>query len=280
MTGPFSATVLEGLLDHGIEIAGVVTPAPRTRPGLRALPVLGGQADDIENIAYNQQLPCLRVQDFDAKRIRAQVRRLAPDIIVVACFPKKIPASFVALAPLGGFNLHPSLLPRYRGPIPLFWQFRDGRNEFGITLHRLSNELDGGDIALQRAIAMPDGISGAQANRLLAQEGANMISDLLRNMAEGRLVETPQDESLATCQGWPQRRDFHLSPMWTARRAWNFIKGTRHWRQPYTIEYPETTLSIDDAIGYTLQRGQANIIGIAPNRQLLRFSDGSLLVGK
>jgi methionyl-tRNA formyltransferase len=80
-----------------------------------------------------------------------------PDVVLSFHFDQIFTLDTLALAPLGGVNIHPSLLPRHRGPIPAFWALQEGPGATGISIHRIAARIDTGDVLAQRAHALPPG---------------------------------------------------------------------------------------------------------------------------
>ena len=142
-----STLVLRGLLNDRRDVVGVVLPAaavphllPDPAPPLARLsPPTGpalplGEPADLLSLAWSRGLPVLAVGDFGHEAALAALAAFAPDVAVVACLTRRIPAAALAVPRVGFLNLHPSLLPLYRGPQPLFWQLRDGAPT-GATVH-------------------------------------------------------------------------------------------------------------------------------------------------
>jgi methionyl-tRNA formyltransferase len=242
-----SAIVLRGLLDDGREVAGVVVPAAAvphllTNPtsptasldAPAALALSLGQPADLLSLAWGRNLPVLAIGDFSHADTLAALAAFAPDIAVVACFTQRIAPAALAVPRLGFLNLHPSLLPLYRGPQPLFWQLRDGAPT-GATVHYMDEGLDTGDIAAQTAVPLPDGIDGPAAERTLALAGLELLRGVLDHLARGVVTRQPQGAG-GSYQRAPTGADFALSTGWPARRAFNFMRGTADWGRPYPVE--------------------------------------------
>jgi methionyl-tRNA formyltransferase len=130
------------------------------------------------------------------------VRTLASagcDVILSWFWPKKIPARVLGLAPRGAFGVHPSLLPRWRGPDPFFWSIRRGDRETGVTLHRLEPEYDTGRIVEQRAVAIEDDDDGWSLAKKLDRPSLALLVSCAQRLARGEVLEgAPQDEGRAT----------------------------------------------------------------------------------
>src|SRR4051794_33572606 len=169
MAGATSAAVLSALLAAGAEIAGVVLPAGRLARATQPEPIasiapplipLASPSPTIADLARARGIPAFELRRAAEPAALRALAQLRPDLGCVACFPLRLPPELLALPPLGFLNMHPSLLPRHRGPDPLFWTLRDGGERAGVTIHYMDERFDTGDVALQAPLALPDGISG------------------------------------------------------------------------------------------------------------------------
>jgi methionyl-tRNA formyltransferase len=205
------------------------------------------------------------------------VRDPRPDLILVACFPRRLPPEVVGLARWDCLNLHPSLLPRYRGPAPLFWQLRAGETETGVTLHRITARLDAGELIAQRRVALPEGASGSELEGLLGEEGGGLLLETVAAAPGGALFARPQDEALASHQPLPAPPDFEVPTTWSARRAFNFIRGTGEWGYPYAVVSPGGRWQVSAATRWF--EGRLSILSEhADGRLHIQFLDGILEV--
>jgi methionyl-tRNA formyltransferase len=125
-------------------------------------------------------------------------------------------------------NLHPSLLPAYRGPEPLFWQLRQGETNTGFSLHVLTKELDTGPILLQEPVTFPTGASRNELDTIFARQGAEAFSGLLSEAALSTtvLATSEQNPQAASYYPPPRPHDYALNTNWSAQHAYNFIRGT------------------------------------------------------
>ena len=225
-SGSLSLIPLEQLLisDHSICAISVAEGSLDRAQDPRFPIVLEGPGS-IESLARSNEIPVIRLP-LDLSQSLVEIKRFEPDVILVSCFPRKLPNSILSIPTVGCFNLHPSLLPAYRGPAPLFWQFREGQTEFGVTLHRMSLQLDRGNIIGQLPVTIPDGVTIERANSLLATAGYQLLAQALADFEQAAVQEIPQDEGIASYQGFPSESDFAVSNQWTAKRLFNFIRAT------------------------------------------------------
>ena len=268
MSGQFSTLVFEGFLNAGMDVCGLVIPAsdstsdmpPITRldpdPPRSQLPMSRPYLQrSITHLAWQNQVPVFELRRLSSADAAVQLAALEADLAIVACFPRLIPEHILAVPPRGFLNLHPSLLPELRGPYPLFWTFRLGKQRTGVTVHHMDDGLDSGDIALQRELFLPDGVSGRQASALLAAHGASLLLDACRQLAAGTLPAIPQCGGVSMYSR-PSAEDFHIPISWSARHAYNFIRGTAEWRQPYRITGQGIDLALHQAISYDAEATQ------------------------
>jgi methionyl-tRNA formyltransferase len=224
-------------------------PVPGARGPRRLVPgrTLSSPTSDPVEGARAGKVPIWAIRDPRDPRAVSLLRGLAPAWIAVACFPWRLGTDWRNGSPLGAVNIHPSLLPAYRGPAPLFWQLRAGERRTGVTLHRLDAGLDTGPIVRRRAVPLPDGIDTDGAESLLAGAGARLLADALRGAG---LRGRPQPVRGRSRQGWPSGPDRVVSRRWSARRAYNFIRGAARWG-PFVVDAPRgERLTVADAVGF------------------------------
>jgi methionyl-tRNA formyltransferase len=126
-----------------------------------------------------------------------ELTALRPDLILVAAYGKYIPDEVLRLAPLGALNLHPSLLPRWRGACPVPAAVLAGDRETGVTVHFVVDEMDAGDILSQAALPIGENDRAIDLMAQLAVLGARLYVDTLRGWHAGQIVPRVQDHGVA-----------------------------------------------------------------------------------
>ncbi|MDX1433823.1 MAG: formyltransferase family protein [Gammaproteobacteria bacterium] len=174
----------------------------------------------------------------------------APDVIVSACFSLRLPQAVLDWPRHGCLNVHPSLLPAFRGPSPIFWQLHEGPGSTGVTVHRMVEAVDAGPVVAREDRPLEPGTSASALNRLLAKAGARLLADALRAKDWGKIETTPQDESAASYFSWPDDDAFRLQPDWPATRAYGFMAGTREWGRPYEMNLDGHHLVLERVLDY------------------------------
>lgn len=267
MQGNFSSLSLQALLESNIDVCAVVLPASPV-PGLdppaiqrreqpramrSALPLLSTSLHpSIAQISWKHQIPVWEVHRLSDATTLSTLAAYQPDILCVACFSQRISRVIIDLPRLGCLNVHPSLLPVNRGPVPLFWTFREGSTTTGVTIHFLNEKMDTGDILAQQSIDVPDGITYTQLEVQCAQLGGTLLARTVWNLYQDHVSRTPQDETKSSYHSFPAKEDFVVyAEEWSARHLYNFIRGVGHWDAPIELYTNNTSFLVRDAISYS-----------------------------
>lgn len=152
---------------------------PQALGGLRR--ALGRGA--LSGAARRHGIPLVAVEDVNGPAMAAALRAARPDLLLSFHFDQILRAETLALAPFGALNVHPSLLPRHRGPVPTLWALRETPPAFGVTIHRMVPRIDAGEILAQQAMALPPGTTASGAARRLHEAGATLLRPLLDGLA-------------------------------------------------------------------------------------------------
>ena len=128
----------------------------------------------------------------------AGLQNMQPDLLVVAAYGQILSKDVLAVAPLGGINVHASLLPKYRGAAPIAWAIYHGETQTGVTIFKLSACLDAGDVLAQEAIDIHRGETSGELEARLAPLGAGQVLQIIGQIAAGTAHPVKQDRSQAT----------------------------------------------------------------------------------
>ncbi|GHV94837.1 methionyl-tRNA formyltransferase [Spirochaetia bacterium] len=178
----------------GFELAGVLTnpDSARGRHGKLEPTGIGAAAERLA-----QGIPVLKPAKLDAE-VREQTAALKADLLVSFAYGRIFGPKFLALFPQGGINIHPSLLPQYRGPTPIPAAILNCDHETGISIQRLAPEMDSGDILIQERFALNGRETTASLGEIMAQKAAQLLPETLKGLAAGSLRGTPQNHGEAS----------------------------------------------------------------------------------
>ena len=262
MTGAFSAPPLQAMLAMGVDVAAVMLPARRPeagrlprrvelpRPAPSDLLVLNPYPEpNVVHLAAEKGVPVWEVGHLSDPATLDILAALQSDMAVVACFPRLFPAALRELPRQGCLNLHPSLLPAYRGPAPLFWQARQGERQAGISLHLLDEGVDTGDLVAQASLDWPEGAPGAEIEQRCAAEGARLLLAVLQRLGQGEaLPRQRQPRAGASYCPLPSADDLLIPTGWPASRAFHFLRGASEW--PLAVQLGSERRRIRVAVDY------------------------------
>lgn len=206
-----------------------------------------------------------------------RVRRAKPDLIVSWFWTTRIPPALVAAAPLGGFGVHPSLLPRWRGPDPYFWAIDAGDRETGVSAHRLAEEYDTGAILGRRALAIDPAWSSWELARALDRPSLSLLRELVARLSRGEtLREEAQDEPLVTEAPAPSDELLELSWERPAERIARRVRAAAPYPGAWTFIGEEAVVLTRVAVTARprgLEPGEGRLID---GRAVIAASEGGL----
>ena len=229
-TPPFAVPTLEALLRAGHELACVVAQPDRPAGRGQALREPATKA-----FARSRGLRVLQPEKVRDGRLASELEALAPDVLVVVAYGRILGRDLLELAPLGALNLHASLLPRWRGSAPIQWALASGDLETGVTLMRVAEGLDQGDLLLQRAVAIDPEDTAQSLHDRLSVLGAEVTVEGLARFASGRLTPVRQDERAATQARMLEKEDGRLDFALKASVLASRLRAFTPWPGVFTV---------------------------------------------
>jgi methionyl-tRNA formyltransferase len=227
-------------------------------------------------------LQVLTPEKLDAE-VREQVRSLSPDILVVVAYGKIFGPKFLALFPKGGINLHPSLLPKYRGPSPIPEAILRGDPETGITIQKIALQMDAGPILLQEVIPLNGTETTLSLTRYCAERGAELLVQVLKKIETGTAQEIPQDESRATYCKLITKEDGEIHWSLPAEQIERMVRAYDPWPTAWTL-YRGAVLKILKASVFhpsSQEERAGKVIGVDKEKGILvQTGKGILAIGK
>jgi methionyl-tRNA formyltransferase len=178
------------------EIVGVLTN-PESAKG-RGLSVAGSAVAEAAEDLFGGRVPVLAPERLGAEA-REAVAALRPDVLVTFAYGKIFGPKFLALFPRGGVNLHPSLLPRFRGPAPIPAAILARADRTAVTVQRIALEMDSGDILGQLVLPLSGTETSEDLSEVAAVMGADLLSRVLEEIAEDRERPRPQEGEPSYC---------------------------------------------------------------------------------
>lgn len=217
------------LLAHGVEVVRVVTH--------RDSPTENIWFDSVAELAARHDIPVIFPDDPNDPAVLAELAAPRPDFLFSFYYRLMLKAPLLALPAHGAFNMHGSLLPKYRGRVPVNWAVIHGERETGATLHQMVEKPDAGGIVAQQAVPiLPDDTAFDVFNKVtLASEMA--LDGILPDLLAGRAVARPQDLAAGAYFGGRKAEDGRIDWRQPAAAVHNLIRGVA---PPYPGAFSDT----------------------------------------
>jgi len=202
-TPSFVVPVLDGLFAaENVQVVGVYTPPDRPRGRGRSpeMPPVKARAIELELDVYQPE-------SLSSQEVQAELNSLKADVFVVAAYGRLLPPPVLETPSHGCLNLHPSLLPKHRGPSPVATAIEEGDTETGVTLMLLDQGMDTGPLVAQRSYPLSSHETADDLTAALFKLGGELLLESLYGWVDGQLEARPQDNALATVTRKQERND-------------------------------------------------------------------------
>ncbi|KAA8673917.1 bifunctional UDP-4-amino-4-deoxy-L-arabinose formyltransferase/UDP-glucuronic acid oxidase ArnA (plasmid) [Pantoea dispersa] len=208
---------ITALLNAGYEISAIFTHAD-TSPESHAFP-------SVARLAAEQGIPVYAPEDANHPLWVDRIRTMQPDFIFSFYYRALLSDTILNCARVGAFNLHGSLLPKYRGRAPLNWVLVNGETETGVTLHRMVKRADAGDIVAQQRVAIDPQDNALTLHRKLVACAGQLLEGALPPMKRGEIAATPQNDAEATVVGRRTPEDGRINWELPAAKVNNLVRA-------------------------------------------------------
>lgn len=243
---------IEALLSAGYDIAAVFTHADD--------PKENNFYGSVAQLCARNGIPVHAPEDANHPLWIERIAKLNPEYIFSFYYRNLLSEPLLATARKGAFNLHGSLLPKYRGRAPANWVLVNGETETGVTLHRMVKRADAGAILAQQNVTIERTDTGLSLHAKLREAATALLRDALPQLAQGKLIETAQDDSKATYFGRRTAADGKLDWKKPAEQLFNLVRAV-------TQPYPGAFCAVGE---HKLIVWQADVVkgneGLAPGR--------------
>ncbi len=238
-TPTFAIPSLKALVEAGFKPELVCTQAATRRRRSGKV-----ESSPVGNCAHELDLPLHECTSISCEEGLTVLSEIQPDLIVVVAFGQILSSSVLELPHYGCINLHPSMLPQYRGAAPIQAAVLDGVQKSGITIMRLVRKLDAGPILLQEPFEIFRDEKAERAQARAAEVGAEMMVRIVRMYAAGHPPEEkPQDHSQASYSGSFTKEQGLIHFDKPAHKVWDHIRGLTPWPRAYTYHISEQKTS-------------------------------------
>ncbi len=228
-TPEFAVPTLERLIRDKYHVVAVYTQPDRSAG--RGRPVA---SPPVKAVAEKLGLPVFQPMSLKQEEVAAQLAELRPDVIVVAAFGQVIPSAILSIPPYGCINIHPSLLPRYRGASPVASAILVGDDFTGVSIMLLDEGLDTGPVLAREKVEISPQDSAGSLMEKLSLAAADMLPGVLLDWTSGKIAPQPQNEVEATYSGKITKEQGEIDWHQPAVNVWRQVRAFNPWPGCYT----------------------------------------------
>ncbi|HTN75161.1 MAG TPA: methionyl-tRNA formyltransferase [Pirellulaceae bacterium] len=230
-TGPFAVPTFRALLAGPHEVVALVTRPTPPPVGRRKTP-----ANPMRDLGLEHRLPILEPESVNTPESIAALAAFQPDLLVVCDYGQILTAAAIEVAPLGGINLHASLLPKFRGSAPINWAIYRGEKETGVSVIHITPLLDGGNILSLRKTPIGPRDNAVELEARLAELGIEPVNEAIGQLATWdrvALLGVPQDPVLVTTARRLRKTDAQVNWQRTAVQIARQVRAFQPWPGTY-----------------------------------------------
>ncbi len=228
-TPEFAVPSLEHLVLNQYQVVAVYTQPDKTAGRWRSL-----VSSPVKRAAINWKLPVVQPVSFKEAEVVAQLASFHPDVMVVAAFGQILPQSVLDIPSYGCINIHPSLLPKFRGASPVAAAILAGSEFTGVSLMLMSSGLDTGPVLARAQISVSAQDTTGSLTAKLSRIAAQLLLEVLPCWLRGELAPKPQDEAEATYSGEFSKKDGEIDWHLSAVELWRRVRAFYPWPGCYT----------------------------------------------
>jgi len=179
-------------------------------------------------------LPVWQPESIKTPEVFHRLKELGPDLLAVVAFGAILPPDLLQLPRIGPLNVHPSLLPAYRGPAPINWAILNGETETGVTTMFMDRGMDTGPLLLSRRTAIAPEETAGQLHDRLARLGADLLLETIAGLKAGTVTPKPQPPAGATLAPFLKKADGLMDWTGSAEELARQVRGLDPWPGAYT----------------------------------------------
>ena len=217
-------------LNENYEVIAVITQPDRPKGrGQKLTP------SPIKEYALEHNLTVLQPEKIKTSETEEQLKKLAPDLIVVVAFGQILSKAILDIPQLGCITVHASLLPKYRGAAPIHWSIINGETKTGITTMYMDVGLDTGDMILKEEVSISAKMNTGELHDTLMNIGAKTLLQTIKQIAEGSVVRNKQNDAKASYAPLLTKELERINWLLPAQEIYNLVRGLNPWPVAFSI---------------------------------------------
>jgi methionyl-tRNA formyltransferase len=273
-TPDFAVPSLDSLYEGGYSLEAVITQRDKKRGRGKKL-----QYTPVKERALELGIEVLQPDNINDEEIKKKLIDINPDFIIVVAYGQILKEDILNIPKYGCYNVHASLLPKYRGAAPINWVIINGESETGITIMEMEEGLDTGDMILSSSIPIGNEDTTEDIHDRLSVLGGELIVKALERAVEGDIEKIPQDHSESSYASMLNKEMGRINWQDNGQNIVNLIRGLKPWPSAYT-EYKGDIIKIHKASLSKTSYGEINgeIKKVDNEGIYVNVNDGSIII--
>jgi len=273
-TPEFATPALEQLVINHHQVTAVYTQPDR--------PAGRGQSlvqSPVKHAALARQIPVMQPASLKDRAALEQLTELGPDAVVVAAYGKMLPRPVLDLPRFGCLNLHPSLLPRYRGASPVVAAILSGDEFTGVSVMLLDEGMDTGPVLSQAAVSISPIDNAGSLMSKLAQVAARLLIETLTHWSRGEIAPRPQNEAEASYCGTVAKSDGEIDWGGATVDIWRRVRAYNPWPGSYTRWQGKQLKIIEAVPRCTIRESPGQVTALSEEKAVIGIGTGDGVLG-
>jgi len=271
----FAAGHLEYLLNYPYYVEVCITQPDKAKG--RGMKVT---MSPVKQCAKKKDMTVLQPDDLKDPSLISQLKNYEPDLFIVIAYGKKLPPEILAIPPLGAINVHGSLLPQYRGAAPINWAIINGEKETGITIIKMNETMDGGEILSQLHINVDPDETALTLKTKMAEIGPGFLLETIEKIKKNKILSIHQDDKSATLAPKLTKELGRIDWGKSAVDIYNLVRGLLPWPGAY-VQYKDKVLKILETsvlLGELTDKKSGEVVRIEKEGFAVATGHGVLLI--
>lgn len=273
-TPDFAVGTLERIIADGHEVAAVVSQPDKPKGRSKELVMT-----PVKECAVNHNIPVFQPEKLRTSDVIDELKKIAPDVIVVVAFGQILPQSVLDIPKYGCVNVHASLLPKYRGAAPIQWAVIDGLEKTGVTTMLMNAGLDTGDILMQEEMVLDRKETGGSLFDRLCSLGAELLSKTLVGLEAGSITPVPQNHEISTYAKMLTKDMGNIDFTKSAKELECLIRGLNPWPSAYTkMQGKQLKIWDSEVVEEVTLAKPGTVIEVCKDGFIVKCGEGSLKI--
>ncbi len=274
-TSEFATAPLKALVEYGFDVAGVVSTPDK--PGKRGKKLI---KPPVKVIAEKLNIEVYQPEKLKAEEAYERIKGFEADVFVVVSYGKFLPEEILTIPRLKSVNIHPSLLPKYRGPSPINYALLNGDSYTGVSIIDVTNEMDAGDIYMQWVEKIDEKDNYETLHDRLSETGAKMVVCVLDGLSKGALKPRKQSHKEATFTKIIRKSDGRVDfNTMDAEKIVNMTRAYYGWPTAY-FSHKGKLFKIYEADAVNMDSKASTVAKVTKKELVIGCAEGSVSIKK